>query len=282
MFSRGTSSNQSEAFRSCYGELAELRSLVSSKTPFIALTATATSQTKMFIIENLCLYRPYLSISTPEKKNIKFSVIKLKSRNPAEILQTHVDDIRTNMYAAEKVLIFCRIMKDVRLIYNFFDKNFREQFKSYEKRPYAMYHAKTEAIVKDHVSREFSSHMGTVRILIATIAFGMGVDCKNLHKVIHFRPSASLEEVGRAGRDGDDSDGIMLTYPKCLNSKHISKNVKMYVNNDDQCRRRIILKEFDEIAEREREYYLYIVVVIFVKGYVIVVIIYVASQVTSP
>ena len=69
-----------------------------------------------------------------------------------------------------------------------------------------MYHAGTPSSVKEHVTQLMSEDCGHLRILIATVAFGMGINCKEVRRTIHFGPSKNIEqyvqESGRAGRDG--------------------------------------------------------------------------------
>ena len=69
-----------------------------------------------------------------------------------------------------------------------------------------MFHSTTYEIIKKHVISIFQDEKGSVRILVVTIAFGMGIDCKGLHYVIHYGTTNNLDgyfqESDRAGRDG--------------------------------------------------------------------------------
>ena len=70
-----------------------------------------------------------------------------------------------------------------------------------------MLHSCTPKANKHNILESFPSDNGTIRLLIATLAFGIGVDCRVVHRVIHFGPSKNVEsnfqETGRAGRDGN-------------------------------------------------------------------------------
>ena len=76
-----------------------------------------------------------------------------------------------------------------------------------------MYSASTTQAVKDKILPSFTDIDGSVRIVVATIAFGMGLDAPNVRQVIHWGPSDSVEsylqESGRAGRDGDSATAIL-------------------------------------------------------------------------
>ena len=97
--------------------MAELLSLMSHKVPVVALTATTTSDTMQFIIENLCMYNTKMYIATPERTNIKYTVINIASRDPFTLLCPIAQNLTEKGYEADKVLIFCRIVSDVRRIY---------------------------------------------------------------------------------------------------------------------------------------------------------------------
>ena len=89
-------------------------------------------------------------------------------------------------HEADKVLIFCRIVSHVRRIYKCFDIALGENCKDHIERPFGMYHSKRDEIVKTHIINQFSRLRGTIRVLVSTIAFGMGVNIKGLYNVIHF------------------------------------------------------------------------------------------------
>ena len=110
-----------------------------------------------------------------------------------------------------------------------------------------MLHSCTPSENKENILKSFSSSNGTIRVLVATIAFGMGVDCKGVHRTIHFGPSKNIEsfiqESGRGGRDGSQSFSYILYQGLLLT--HLDSNIKQYLNTKG-CRREFLMKQFDQ------------------------------------
>ena len=78
-----------------------------------------------------------------------------------------------------------------------------------------MYHAGTPVAVKNHISEDMGNDEGHICVfIISTIAFGMGVNCKQVRRVVHFGPSKTVEsyvqECGRAGCDGLPSTCVLF------------------------------------------------------------------------
>ena len=77
-----------------------------------------------------------------------------------------------------------------------------------------MFHAGTPVSVKKHILSNIAEVGGHIRVIACTVAFGMGVNCKEVHRVIHFGPSRNIEryvqECGRACRDGVRSTCLLL------------------------------------------------------------------------
>ena len=114
------------------------------------------------------------------------------------------------------------------------------------KRLVEMYHTGTPCPVKNHISKNLSKPDGHIRISIATIAFGMGVNCKNVQSVIHFGPSKNIEcyvqESGRAGRNGNQSTCIVLYHGMLLSQ--CSQEMKELVLDGEECRRKVLMSTF--------------------------------------
>eukprot|EP00111_Clytia_hemisphaerica_P011261 TCONS_00032985-protein len=209
------------------------------------MTATATPKMRENIVKNLLMESPELLMVPPEKPNLSYHVKKVSQTEPEIVFRPLFENLKEKMYLADRVIIFCSKRIHVTDIFNTLNHEFGNQFDNdYVKRPYAMFHSTTEDSIRDHVVKSFQDPKGSVRLLISTVAFGMGMDCKNLHYVIHFGSPPDLDdyfqESGRAGRDGEFSVGLLLTFPYCF-TKHTNKNMKEYCQNRERCRREILL-----------------------------------------
>ena len=110
-----------------------------------------------------------------------------------------------------------------------------------------MFFTGTESAVKDDIIENFTTP-SPLRIVICTQAFGMGIDCPDVHLVIHVGAPVDFEmyvqEVGRAGRDQQQSYAVILSRGK--SNTNCSPLMLNYVHNKHLCRRDMLFKEFDE------------------------------------
>ena len=109
-----------------------------------------------------------------------------------------------------------------------------------------MFTSITEDTVKTSIIQNFTSCEGCCRVVIGTIAFGMGLDSPNVRNVIHWGPSSDIEsyvqESGRVGRDGEPA------YAKLFYADTgggVSSDMKKYCKNSGTCRKDFLFKHFD-------------------------------------
>jgi ATP-dependent DNA helicase RecQ len=201
-----TVSEWGDTFRPVYLELSKLTCrFEDQKNPPVitAFTATASDKILKRITEIIFpLKDPELIAANPDRPNISYKVIHTisKNRQLIELLTESGDN--ANRYP---VIIFSRSRSGAELTAGML----REQL---SRDNIFFFHAGLEREEKDRVQKWF--YKSNDGILVATIAFGMGVDKKNVRTVIHMEPSltveAYLQESGRAGRDTKESKAIML------------------------------------------------------------------------
>ena len=240
------------AFRQWYSCLKELRSLVPSGLPFLALTATASKTTKKDIYEVLEFKSPCEVVESPDRRNIVYSTqLMEKGRDETDYFLWLIFDIKDRGAKTDRVFIYCQSVKQCTKLFQVFSSELKSKIFAGEnpnpkKRLVEMLHSKTPKPVKDTILESFTKSDGHVRVLFATIAFGMGVNAKGVKTIIHVGPSKNLEayvqESGRCGRGGEQSRAIVLFNNKmCV---FCDKDIKDYTVSEE-CRRNILRKRFD-------------------------------------
>ena len=102
--------------------------------------------------------------------------------------------------------------------------------------------------MKNEILKAFASTSSPLRVVIVTIAFGMGIDCPDIRQVVHLGPPDDIEgylqATGRAGRDGKRSLALLKKKPR----HHVDQTTLEYMNNETECRRVSLFKNFDNYS----------------------------------
>ncbi len=238
-------------FRPDYNALSKLK-LLFPNSNIIGFTATADKSTRLDILEKIfnknvkvfiaSLDRPNLSLSISQKTNWKAQLIEYL--NPRK---------------TQSGIIYCLSKKKTEEVTSFLiDKGFNA----------STYHAGLDGQVRKNVQNKFMTDQA--HIVVATIAFGMGIDKPDIRFVIHLNLPGSVEaysqEIGRAGRDGKASDTLLiyglddLVIRRRMIDENISEEKFKFHENKrldyllsycetPECRRKVLLGYFDEKSE---------------------------------
>ncbi len=189
-------------FRPDYLRIREFADAI-RRPPIIALTATATPQVQRDIIAQLALKQPANIVTGFNRPNLALSV----RYTPSDV--DKLRDLATILRETDgSVIIYAGTRSKTEEITEFCN--------DVVKIPTAFYHA---GLDNDERTRTQDAFMrDAARIIVATNAFGMGVDKPDIHAVIHYTIPSTVEayyqEIGRAGRDGEPARGILLYSPE--------------------------------------------------------------------
>ena len=222
------------------------------KRPIVtAFTATASNEVREDIINILNLHNPAVYITGFDRENLSINIVKSSSKNKYTL--DYVENHKN-----ESGIIYASTRKEVETIYE-----------GLLKRNYSV--AKYHAGLSNEARKEYQENFinDDIKIMVATNAFGMGIDKPNIRWVLHYNMPQSIEnyyqEIGRAGRDGEDSECVLLFSPgdvhtqkylvevgienperKRVQYKKLQQMVDLVYSNT--CYRKSILQYFGEIG----------------------------------
>ena len=238
-------------FRPEYTRLGVLRKAFPS-VPMMALTATADKLTRRDILEQLCLREPQTFIASFDRPNLSLDV--RRGLRGKEKLQVLTDFILAR--PGQSGIVYCLSRKTSEKVAG------ELRLKGFEA---AAYHAGLPTAERDRVQSAFIRD--NIQIVVATVAFGMGIDKSNVRWVVHYNLPKSIEsfyqEIGRAGRDGLPADTLLFyNYADIIQLTSFARESGQRDINMERlqrmreyaeagvCRRRILLNYFGEETDR--------------------------------
>jgi ATP-dependent DNA helicase RecQ len=215
-------------FRPHYTELAQLKQYF-PHVPMMALTATADPATQKDISRQLNLQQPYVSVGSFDRPNIRYTV--QEKFRPLEQVVNYL-----KQQEQQSGIIYCASRRKVdELTEQLAGKGFQV----------AAYHAGLTNEQRNSVQEAFKKDQ--IQLIIATVAFGMGVNKSNIRFVIHFELPRTIEayyqETGRAGRDGVPAEALMLVDPADI------ARMRSWIEKDENnSRTEVALQRFNQMA----------------------------------
>ena len=203
---------------------------------------------------------PHVISISPSKENIIYHVVEFKS-----IIETFtpiLERLMLERISSPKMIIFCNKIKLCSALYDFFKSGLGEHFTDPIDAPdlsrfrlIEMYSSCTPEGVKRQIIESFCNPSAPLRVVCATIAFGMGVDCPDVRQVVTFGIPDDVEtyiqQVGRAGRDKKHSLAVLVKLP--IGKRKVSNTMKDYRKNSEVCRRKILFSDIEEYVHEEKQ-----------------------------
>ena len=240
--------------------LGEVRSLIPPDVHIMAVTATAKNETRARVIKILGMDNPSVISVSPHKQNVIYWVLPKTSIE--DIFGPVVKKLQELRQSLPRMIIFCRRYEECASLYQYFRLSLGNEFTEpigapnlSQFRLVDMFTHPTKKYVKDAIVESFCQTDSLLRIVICTIAFGMGIDCPNVRQVVHWGAPADIEsymqETGRAGRDGQLASAVIFVAKADFKPQLVDDDIRKYCEATDTCRRELLLQHFDKVDFRK-------------------------------
>ena len=206
----------------------------------MALTATATKTLRYSVTRTIGMRDPYILAKSPCKKNMMYFVSKFEALPTT--FKPVVEKLKSERISMPRIIIYGKSFSICADIYLFFRAELGESITEPIGAPNParfrlvdVFTSVTDQHQKDGIINAFT-RPSQLRVVIATVAFGMGIDCPDVRQIVHIGlpddVESYIQETGRAGRDGQPALAILLASKERLHQ--VDENIKLIVINAEE------------------------------------------------
>lgn len=247
-----------EEFRKDFSRIQEILGIFPG-VPVSLFTATASPSTRNKLVKDLALRNPLQITKNPDRPNIKYiRHERLPSVRQEDDLDEILGGISDSLLEDKRnfpVTIIYSDLETIRYGYRFLESRIGQGIDSPESRCYAQFHTHYTERMKNWIISDLGKQEPVTRVVLATVALGIGLHAPSVRKVIHFKSPTNIEkyiqETGRGGRDGKPASAILYWNKTDVRSNRpgLQNAMKEFCTSKDICLRAQLLSHLDFTPE---------------------------------
>ena len=232
----------------------------------MALTATATKSKREKIIDSVGLHHPLIVEVNPDRENIYFESRPRPAAKEerVKVLKPYLDELKAKRSAMPLTIFYGDLETCAESFLHFSSELGNMQYEPFDaeqvakNRLFTQYHAQYPKHQQERIMDELVNNKCKHRVFFVTVAFGIGIDCPNIRRVVHLGVPYTMEEyfqeAGRAGRDGFPAEAIMYfnAYDTSKAKRGLQDTMIKFAKSTE-CKRDIILEYFGYDAPQRKD-----------------------------